>query len=106
LLAVALTLIDFLAKFSIKFVMHKIKNTYQKLKAWYRGQTDYSIGQMIGQVHNQKRGIKSQLIPPVFKPPLIARILNPLRHFWLKHWKWLLGFIATIIGLFIAYLKL
>jgi hypothetical protein len=86
--------------------MQKIKTICQKIKAWYRGQTDYSIGQMIAQNYNRKRGIKSQPISPVFKPPLIARILNPLRHFWLKHWKWLLGFIATIIGLFIAYLKL
>lgn len=86
--------------------MHKIKITFQKLKSWYRGQTDYSIGQMIGQDYNRKRGIKSQPIPPAFKPPLIARILNPLWHFWLKHWQWLLGFIAMGIGLFIAYSKL
>ena len=79
---------------------------YQKFKTWYRGQTDYSIGQMIGQVYNRKLGIKSQPIQGKFEPPLIARILNPLWHFWLRHWKWIIGSTISIIGLYLLWLQL
>ena len=42
----------------------------------------------------------------IFDSPFVARIVRPVWSFGLRHWQWILGFIATIIGLFIAYLKL
>lgn len=84
--------------------MHKIKTICQKIKNLYRGkQTDYSIGQMIGQVYNRKRGIKSQPISPVFKPPLIARMLNPILRFLGRHLKWIRRDLKWIIGTLIAF---
>ena len=85
-------------------VMCKMKNIYQKAKNWYRGQTPYSIGQMIGQAYNLKRGINQKPIPPEFEPPLIARILNPIGRFWLRRWPILLPIIVgAIIALFIHF---
>lgn len=90
--------------------MHKIKTIFQKLRSWYHGQTDYSIGRKIGQDYNRKRGIKSQTISPVFSPPLIARILNPICRFWGRHWNWIIGLtvpsIISIIGLYLLWLQL
>lgn len=84
-----------------------MKNLLQKFKAWYRGQTKYSIGQQIGRhADNRTRSVKLPPIQPEFDPPLFARILNSVGRFLSNHWKWLLGFIATITGLVIAYLKL
>ena len=90
--------------------MYKIKTICQKVRSWYRGQTDYSIGQMIGQDYNRKRGIKKNPVSPVFEPPLIARILNPICRFLGRHWKWLIGLtipsIISIIGLYLLWLQL
>lgn len=78
---------------SVKIIMHKIKNICQKIKNLYRGkQTDYSVGQMIGQdYNNRKRGIKQKPILPLFNTPLIARILNPICRFFRRNLKWIIG---------------
>jgi len=73
--------------------------TIQKFKSWYRGQTPYSIGQMIGRYHQSKKPVLPQ---PEFEPPLIARILNPLWRFWLRHWNILLPVIVALIGIIAA----
>ncbi len=37
--------------------------------------------------------------------PLLARIINRIIKFSLDHWKWIIGFILSIIGLIIANKK-
>lgn len=82
-----------------------MRNICQKLKTWYRGQTLYSIGQMIGQADNRERGIKHDPIPPVFEPPLIARILNAIWRFFAKHGKWLITTGLIAMGVYLTYLQ-
>jgi len=72
-----------------------MKNLFQKFRTWYRGQTEYSVGQQIGRhADNRTRSVKLPPIPPEFDPPLFARILNPVGRFWHRNWKILLPVIV------------
>lgn len=56
----------------------------------------------------EKKGwVKS---PDKFSEGIISKIkriiTKPIWEFWFKEWKWILGFIVTLITLYIAYLKL
>ena len=89
--------------------MSKLKNIWYKLKAWYRGENvPLSLEQILNSVKQGRRHLeeKQPNVSDLLKPPLIARTITSLWRFWSRNWKWLLGFMATLIGLFIGYLKL
>jgi hypothetical protein len=74
-----------------------MKQIFQKLKYWYRGEyIPYTLQEMMDLQRPIHPDDKEWDLPDKFEPPLIARILNPIGHFWLRHWKWIIG---TIIGL-------
>ena len=81
-----------------------MKNIYQKLKDWYRGKfIPLSIEEMID-IQIPKYLENKKPMPNQFNPPLIAKIINPIWHFWLKRWPILLPVIAgSIIALFIHF---
>ncbi|MDD5451497.1 MAG: hypothetical protein PHT49_06330 [Desulfovibrionales bacterium] len=82
---------------------------YYKFKNWYRGKhIPYSMEEMF-ELQRPRYLEKGEPIPDRFKPPLIARILNPIGQFWIRHWKWIIGTviftILTTTGLYLAYLQ-
>ena len=82
---------------------------YQKLKSWYRGEnTPIALNQIFEALRQNQKYLENKKlnIPDMLKPPLIACIITSLWLFWSRNWKWLLGFMSTLIGLFIGYLKL
>ena len=79
-----------------------MKSIYQKLKDWYRGKfIPLSTEEMINLVRQSRRHHENQELsmPNRFKRPLIARIVNYIWHFWLRHWKWIIGTIIAVISL-------
>ena len=81
------------------------KSLLQKFKAWRIGRTDYSKGRLIGEYFNKRQaGTLSKSTPKEFDPKLSAWIFNLICRFLSKHRKWLLGFIASLITIYIAYL--
>lgn len=83
-----------------------MKKLIHKFKNWYRGKhIPYSIQEMFDL--QQPRYLERQKpIAEKFEQPLIASILNFIAKFGLRHLKWILGFVVSLIGLYIAYLKL
>ena len=85
----------------------KLRNIYQKLKAWYRGEnTPLSLEQIFNSVKQSRRYLESKepAISDMLKPPLIARSICFLWQFWLRRWPILLPIIVgAIIALFIHF---
>ncbi len=73
----------------------------EKIKKWYRGK-DISPTPLALALN------KDSVLPllPRYNPPLLAKILNGIGNFWLKHWQWIIGTIIALIGLYILYLQL
>ena len=82
-----------------------MKKLFYKISRWYRGYKPYSIEEMF-ELQRSRYLKEKKSVPYKFDPPFVAKALNSIGRFWLRNWKWLLGFMATLIGLFIGYLKL
>lgn len=82
------------------YVMYKIKNIHQKLKDWYRGEyIPYTVQEMFD-LHKIKYLVRQkQNMPYIFNRPLIVRIINSARRFWLRRWSVLLPIIIALIGI-------
>ena len=71
-------------------------NVIQKIRVWYRGRyIPRSFQQMVDRSIPRFETEKEN-IPDRFRLPLLARIINPISRFWLRHWQWI---IRTIIAL-------
>ncbi len=68
----------------------------QKLKTWYRGK---NILPSSFELALNKDSVLPLL--PRYNPPFLAKILNGIGNFWLKHWKWIIGTIISIIGIYL-----
>ena len=44
--------------------------------------------------------------PGYYEQPLLAKLLRTLGWFWLEHWKWIIGFTVTVLGLLVAWARL
>ena len=84
-------------------MVYKMKNLFQKFKTWRTGQTLYSVGKLVGIAAQKPKPIQR---PKEFDPTPLARILNSLCQFWVKHFKWLITTSLIAIGLYLAYLQL
>jgi len=84
-------------------VMCKMKQTYQKLKNWYRGkQIPYTLQELMDLQRDRLDEPRIKHLPDRFDPPLIARIINSIGRFWLKHWTVLLPVIISVLGIIVA----
>ena len=69
-----------------------------KIKKWWQGEfIDSTLEHIFDESETGAAYIK--------RPPFVKAIIV-IGVFLKKEWKWVLGFIATIIGLWIAFLKL
>jgi len=73
-----------------------MNKTFQKFKTWYHGKhIPYTLQEMMDLQRDRFGEPKTKPLPERFEPPLIARIINYIWHFWLRHKKLI---IETIIG--------
>lgn len=81
------------------YVIQKMK-IIQKIKNWYRGSY---IQPTLEEIFDR---YGTTPLENHFKPPLLAKILNAMGHFWLKHWQWIIATIIALIGIYLLYLQL
>ena len=71
-----------------------MKNIYQKLKSWYRGEnTPIALNQIFEALRQNQKYLENKKlnISDMLKPHLIALIFNAIGRFWNKHWQWSIG---------------
>lgn len=80
---------------------------FQAVKKWYRGKhIPYTLQEMMDLQRDRYDEPKMEGLPERYQPPFVAKMLNAIGAFWQIHWKWLLGFAATVAGLILGYLSL
>ena len=77
-----------------------------KIKKWWRGKhIQHSLETIVAA---KRLGI--DLNHNLYKSPFIAKIINPFLFFWLRNWKWIIGYISTtvlsVIGLYLVWLQI
>lgn len=68
-----------------------------KIKKWYEGE--------FVEYENDPNSL-AVMIGGYYKKHWTAEMTEGLVIFYLAHWKWLWGFAASVVGLYLAYLKL
>lgn len=80
--------------------MCKMKQVFQKLKSWYRGEhIPYTLQEMMDLQRDRLSELRTEHLPERFQPPLLAQIINFLYRFWLRRWPVLLPVIVGILGI-------
>lgn len=68
---------------------------FERIKKWYRGQY----------VPPPEIDPRSGIIfvsPGYYEQPPLAKVLRWIGHFWLDHWKWIIGTLIAITALVIS----
>jgi len=70
----------------------------QKIRNWYCGKY---IPPTTAELFDQPIPAEGH-----FKPPLLARIINGVGKFWIKHWQWIVTTCIAGLMIYLTYLKL
>lgn len=69
-----------------------------KIKSWYQGK-------FVPPPPNDPNSAIITISPGHYEQPPLAKILRIIGHFWLAHWKWIVGTIIAVIGIAVSSLK-
>jgi hypothetical protein len=72
-----------------------MKGIAERLKVWYRGR-------YISPPPNHPYSSVVFVSPGHYEQPALAKVLGIVGRFWLAHWKWIIGTVIAVVGLYMA----